>query len=68
MQAAVLSEKPADFYRSTRPHVPEHLICGNLKYNKTVQFVITLTFQSLAVSLLTARFNIQKFYMALALR
>jgi hypothetical protein len=27
-----------------------------------------LTFQSLAVSVLTTRFNIQKFYMVLALR
>ena len=34
----------------------------------TIPFKVGLTFQSLAVSLRTARFNIQKFYMVLALR
>jgi len=38
----------------------------NINKNLIILF-IPLTFQSLAVSLRTARFNIQKFYMVLAL-
>ena len=42
----------------------------NVTYIKVLHenFQAKLTFQSLAVSLRTTRFNIQKFYMALALR
>jgi hypothetical protein len=37
-------------------------------YKEKLHKIFLLTFQSLAVSLLTTRFNIQKFYMVLALR
>ena len=47
--------------------LPYHCIVQNIN-TLFPMVVMYLTFKSLAVSLRTTRFNIQKFYMALALR
>jgi hypothetical protein len=52
--------------RNFDSHPVENTLADKTQHN--AQDAQILTFQSLAVTLRTTRFNIQKFYMALALR